>query len=401
MNRYSYKAINETGKYIKGTMSAESPSELSAMLKTTGLEIVSFRVEKPLFGGITIGGGRIKTKDLITTFIHLEQLNKAGVPIIDSISDLKETSDSPAVRSLMYEIYESIRNGRLLSESLAQHQEIFNSVYVGLVASAEKTGNLSNAFRNIVDDLKWSIEFKRKISKATIGPSFGIFIMFIVTAIMMSIVVPKVTGFLQLQDIALPAVTKSLIHTSNFFQNNWLFILLFFPVVYVVLKLLGRMPEVGVKLDDLKLRIPVIGPIATKLDAAKFCQFFGMTFKSGLGVIESLDSASMVIKNSAIRRSILFVKQEVSDGKTLAKAIDNTGYFPALVSRMFKVGEESGNMDDALQNIKYFYDAEINDSIDRLVGMIQPALTIIMGGMIMWITIAVFGPIYGSFSKIT
>ena len=128
MNRYSYKAINETGKYIKGTMSAESPSELSAMLKTTGLEIVSFRVEKPLFGGITIGGGRIKTKDLITTFIHLEQLNKAGVPIIDSISDLKETSDSPAVRSLMYEIYESIRNGRLLSGGLGQHQEIFNSV---------------------------------------------------------------------------------------------------------------------------------------------------------------------------------------------------------------------------------------------------------------------------------
>jgi type IV pilus assembly protein PilC len=125
-----------------------------------------------------------------------------------------------------------------------------------------------------------------------------------------------------------------------------------------------------------------------------------MTFKSGLGVIECLDAASGVIKNKAIKKSIIVVKQQVSDGQSLAKSLALTGYFPNLVIRMFKIGEESGNMESALQNIKFFYDREINDSIDRLVGMIQPTLTIVMGGMIAWITIAVFGPIYGSFSKI-
>ncbi len=397
MNRYRYKAINNSGRYINGTMSADSPSELSSMLKTTGLEIISFKIDKPLFSSFS---GKIKPKDLIATFIHLEQLDKAGVPIIDSISDLKETSDSPAVRSLMYEVYESIKNGKLFSESLAKHSKIFNSVYIGLIASGEKTGKLADAFNNIIEDLKWNIEFKRKVNKATIGPMFGIFLMFIVTAIMMSVVVPKVTGFLSTQEIAMPASTKALIGVSDFFQNNWLIIILFFPVLYAILKVLGRFPEIGVRLDDLKLKIPVIGPVATKLDAAKFCQFFAMTFKSGLGVIECLDSASMVIKNSAIRRSILSVKQDVSDGRALAESIASTGYFPPLVSRMFKVGEESGNMQESLQNIKYFYDSEINDAIDRLVGMIQPTLTIVMGGMIAWITIAVFGPIYSTFSKI-
>jgi type IV pilus assembly protein PilC len=101
-----------------------------------------------------------------------------------------------------------------------------------------------------------------------------------------------------------------------------------------------------------------------------------------------------------MRKSIIVVKQQVTDGQSLAKAIALTGYFPNLVIRMFKIGEESGNMEKALQNIKFFYDREINDSIDKLVGMIQPTLTIVMGGMIAWITIAVFGPIYGSFSKL-
>lgn len=400
MNHYSYKAFNGDGKYIRGKISAESPSELSSMLKASGLQIISFKIEKPLFGGLKFGHGKIKTKDLITTFVHLEQLDKAGVPIIDSISDLKETSDSAAIKSLMYEIYESIKNGNLFSVTMAKHPETFNSVYVGLVASGEKTGNLAQAFRSIVDDLKWSIDFKRKVNKATVGPLFGIFIMLIVVGVMMGVVVPKVTGFLSVQSIEMPISTKSLISISNFTQDNWVILLSIIPIIFIALKILSKIPEVAMEIDALKLKIPVIGPILTKLDSAKFCQFFSMTFKSGLGVIDSLEAASMVVKNSAIRRSIFIVKQEVSEGTALAKAITNSGYFPSLVSRMFKVGEESGNMEEALKNIKYFYDNEINDSIDRLVSMIQPALTIIMGGMIAWITIAVFGPIYGSFSKV-
>ncbi len=160
------------------------------------------------------------------------------------------------------------------------------------------------------------------------------------------------------------------------------------------------MPGMDIKIDHIKLHVPIIGPILGKLDASRFCHFFGMTFKSGLGVIECLDSAAMVIQNSAIRNSIIEVKKQVADGQSLAKAISSTGYFPTMVSRMFKIGEESGNMENALQNIKYFYDREINDSIDRLVGLIQPTLTLTMGGMIAWITIAVFGPIYGTFSNI-
>jgi hypothetical protein len=150
-------------------------------------------------------------------------------------------------------------------------------------------------------------------------------------------------------------------------------------------KMIAVVQSIAVFLDNLKLKMPIIGPVLTKIDSAKFCQFFAMTFKSGLGVLECLDSSAGVIKNKAIKVSIAGAKQRVSDGQKLAQAIATTGYFPTMVSRMFKIGEESGNMESALNNIKFFYDREINDSIDRIVGMIQPSITLVMGGMITWI----------------
>jgi type IV pilus assembly protein PilC len=397
MKHFRYKVINENGRYVSGRMSAENPSDLATILRSTGLELVSFKEEKQKSYGFF---NKIKTRDLIAVFIHLEQLERAGVSIIDSINDLKETADSERIKNLMAEIYEAIKNGSLFSESLSKHPDVFNPIHVGLISMGEKTGNLATSFASIIEDLKWNMDIKRKTKKATTGPLFGIVMMCVVLGIMTTIVVPKVTGFIVTQGLTLPVMTVALIGFSDFVKNNWYFIIFSVPLIMILMKLLAKNPEMAVKIDDLKLKLPIIGPIISKIDAAKFCQFFALTFKSGLGVIECLEASSSVIKNKAMRKSIIVVKQQVTDGQSLAKAIALTGYFPNLVVRMFKIGEESGNMETALQNIKFFYDREINDSIDKLVGMIQPTLTIVMGGMIAWITIAVFGPIYGSFSKL-
>lgn len=393
---YKYKAINENGKYISGKMSAENPSDLTATLRAANLEIVSYKQMKQKSGLFE----RIRQKDLITVFVHLEQLERAGVSIMDSIKDLADTAESMKVRNLMQEIGDSISDGSLFSESLEKRSDVFGRTYIGLISMGEKTGNLANAFSSIIEDLKWNIDIKRKTKKAIIGPMFGIIMMFAVLGVMTSVVVPKVTGFLISQELKLPAVTRSLIVFSNLVKNYWYVVIFGVPGFFMLIKILMKFPEIAVRIDEAKLKIPVFGTISKKIDSAKFCQFFAMTFKSGLGVLECLESSSQVIKNRAIKRSITIVKEQVSDGQSLAKSIALTGYFPNLVTRMFKIGEESGNMDSALQNIKFFYDREINDSIERIVGMIQPTLTLVMGGMIAWITIAVFGPIYGTFSKL-
>jgi len=224
--------------------------------------------------------------------------------------------------------------------------------------------------------------------------------MFCVLGVMTTVVVPKVTGFLSAQNIGLPFLTVALIKFSNFVQEYWFVIITTPPIIWTFLKILERFPKLHVKIDYIKLKTPIFGPIITKIESAKFCQFFSMTFKSGLGVLECLDSSSVTLKNKAIKSAISFVRQQVSDGQSLSGSISATKFFPNLVVRMFKVGEESGNMESSLKNIKYFYDKEINDSIERIVSLIQPTITIVMGGMIAWIAVAVFGPIYSTFSNL-
>ncbi len=399
MNNYSFKAIDVNGRYVKGQIVAANQFELVGILRSSGQELISFKLEREKGLGASFLN-RIKVRDLVVAFLQLEQLDRAGVSILDSIHDLKETSESVKVRNLMSDVYDSIKNGNLFSESLARHSDVFSPVYIGLIAAGEKTGNLSDAFSSIIDDMKWNSEIRRKTKKAVRGPLFGLLVICVVMAVMTSVVIPKVTSFLLAQNLNLPLITIALINFSDFVKNYWYIIVFSWPTLWTVLKILCRSKEIAVKVDHFKLKIPVIGPVMNKIDAAKFCQFFSMTFKSGMGVLECLDAASAVVENKAIQRAIVTVKQQVSDGQSLAKAISSVHYFPNLVVRMLKIGEESGNMEDALSNIKFFYDREINDSIEKLVGMIQPALTIVMGGMIAWITIAVFGPIYATFSKI-
>ena len=164
MANYSYKAIDPDGKYIKGKISAENPSDLMSLLKNSSLELITYKEERAK-SAFTLRKN-ITTQELISIFIHLEQLDRAGVSIIDAIQDLRDTTDSSAIKSVMQEIYESIKNGNMFSESIAKRSDIFKSTYVGLIAMGEKTGTLSNAFISIVEDIKWNIEIKRKTKKS-------------------------------------------------------------------------------------------------------------------------------------------------------------------------------------------------------------------------------------------
>jgi len=394
MNKYKYKAINEEGKYVRGRISAKSPGELEVILKNSQNYLVSYHIDKG-----SAFDGKLTTKELIAMFSHLEQLDKSGISIVDAIIDVKDSADSVRIRNLMQEIYEALKNGSMLSDAFAKHPTVFQPVFIGLIGTGEKTGNLNTAFKSIVDHLKWTAEMKRKTTKAIRYPLFSLGVMLTVVGIMTTFVVPKVTEFLLSQQIALPGVTLALIAFSDFASNNGFEIIISIPIIVVIYKVLNRLPNISTKIDELKLHIPVFGPIINKIDSSRFCHFFSITFKSGLGVLECLDSAKDVVGNRAIRESINIAKQQISDGQSLSKSIAATGHFPRLVVRMFDVGEVSGNMEESLDNIRFFYDQEINDSIDKMVGMIQPALTLIMGGMMAWITIAVFGPIYSSFSK--
>lgn len=399
MRKFIYKGIEQkNNRIVRGEMQVNNVAELETSLRDMGIILINFRPERKSFLNL---GGKINAKDLITLFTHLEQLDSAGVSIIDSLFDIKSSNSyPPRVKNIVQELYEAVRNGSLFSEALERHPKIFTEVFIGLIANGEKTGNLNLAFKSIIEHLKWSDAIKRKTIKATRYPLFSVFIMLGVMMVMTNYVVPKVTMFLKEQNIELPGLTVALINFSSFMQKYSFAILVAIPVLFIIYKYFRRMPNFAIFADDLKLKIPIMGEIIRKIEASRFCNFFAITFESGIGVLDCIESTKQVIGNLSIRNSISIIKQKVSEGQSLAESIDASGNFTPLVVRMFKVGEDSGNMSKSLQNIKFFYDQEINDSIDKIVGMIQPSLVFVMGGLMLWITAAIFGPIYDSFSRL-
>jgi type IV pilus assembly protein PilC len=221
-----------------------------------------------------------------------------------------------------------------------------------------------------------------------------------VISVLMVFVVPKLVDFMTAQGFDLPIHTRALIAFSKAFVSYW-YLMFGIPVASVVLLFfMYRISEpFAYKTDDLILKMPVIGAVARKINLARFTHFFSVLFGSGIGILESLEAANNVVENRVLKESVNVMTRSVSEGMSLTASMRLSNQFPSLVVRMFKIGEDSSNMTESLENINFFYEREINDSVDNVVGLIQPVLTVVMGLLIFWVIAAVFGPLYQSFSK--
>lgn len=397
MPNFSYSAINELGRKVRGTVVADNELDLEARLKQIGLELIT---AKQMASKKASRFSRIHLKDLIVLCMHLEQLDRAGVPLHDALADVRDSTESEKLRDVMTGVYEAVKNGNMLSKAMAAYPRVFSDVFIGLIAAGEKTGNLSSSFMHLGEHLKWSAEIKRKIKKATRYPIALIIVISAVVSILMVFVVPKLVDFIVSQGFSIPIHTRALIATSYAFQHYWYLILGLPVLIFMLLLIAYRTSEAfAYKADAVFLKTPVIGPVIRKIDMARFTHFFSVTFNSGIDVLESLESAKGVVGNRVLKNSVDLVKTTVMEGSSLTSALRLSNQFPMLVIRMFKVGEDSGNMSEALENINFFYSREVNDSVDAMVGMIQPTLTVVMGIIIFWVIAAVFGPLYESFSK--
>ena len=394
---YDYLALNEKGRKFRGSITAANEVDLEERLSIIGLDLIDGKEKKK---AKSVSVGKISLKELIILCVHIEQLERAGVPILEAVADIRDTAESQSIKTMMAEVYESIHGGDMLSDALAKHPKVFNNIFVSLVKAGEKTGNLHEVFFHLSKHLKWVDYIQRKIKKAIYYPIFLLFLMVGIIVLMMLFVIPKLSTFLTSQNFELPFYTKALISTSDFFVNYWYLLFIVPLVLFIVVKVAIRMSEdVAYNADLLKLNFPFIGPVIRKIELARFCHFFSIMYKSGIGILECLEIATNIVNNKVVRESANLIQTSVSEGNSLTDSLRMSNQFPNLVIRMFKIGEESGNLDSTLENINFFYDREVNDSVNNMVGVIQPTLTIIMGAIMMWVSVAVFGPLYNSFSQ--
>jgi len=395
MKKFKYRALDEQGRQVRGKLSGMNETDLYQQLKTVGLELVDCREERqtrihiPFFN-------RIKAREMIQAFVHLEQLQRSGVPLLDSLADIRDSTDSPVLRDVMTEIHRDVSEGASLSAAMLKHPRYFNNVVTAMTASAEETGQLADAFAQLIIFMKWSDVMRRRTIKALSYPIFTLLVFLLVLSLLMLYTVPQIIEFLRNVGQELPFMTVALIKTSDFLQENYMWFAIV-PISFIVfVKTMNRVsPGFKYRWDRMVTRIPVIGEVARKPKLSRFSRTFGALFKSGLEILKCMDTAIETVGNTYMKAAMVRARRQISEGASISAAMNNTGEFPSLVIRMVKIGEESGNLTHVLDQVAEFYDADVDEAVQRMIGMITPTLTMILGVIILWIAAGVFGPIYG------
>jgi len=397
MPAFSYRAVDPSGLVIKGTVEAANPSALESQLRQSGIELLKCTER----GGRFSRKARVRRKDLIGFCFHMQQMTKAGLPILEALTDLRDSLEHPTLKEVLSSVIASVESGKTLSQALAEFPQVFDDVFVNLVAVGEESGELPEVLRKLTESLKWQDELVAKAKTVIVYPAFVGTVVIGVLLFMMLYVVPQMVDFMREMGQQLPIHTRALIAFSDFLVAHWWWVL---PSPFVATLLIRvqaqRSPSARLAIDGFKLRAWYIGPITTKILLSRFSSYFALCYGAGLNVIASLKISEDIAGNAVIRHGIRQIAERIADGKSLSHSIEATGLFPPLVIRMVRMGESTGQLDSALENVSYFYDREVTESIDRLKAMIEPAMTVVLGLIMGWIMLSVLGPIYDTISGI-
>ena len=398
MALYAYKAIDADGKTAKGLQDAANLIDLEMHLKRGGLDLISAREEDH---ASSFGATRIKRVALITFFFNLEQLTRAGVPLLECLADLRDTMEEPAFREIIANMVESIESGKKLSQAMAEHPNAFDKITVNLTKAGEDSGRLVDVFKHLTESLKWQDEMASQTKTMMIYPAFVGTIVLAITFFLMIYLVPQLVGFIKGMGQEIPIQTRILMATSGFFVAYWYALLLAPFVLFGGYKLaLIVNPKLQYHVDNFKLHVWPTGPILRKIILARFANTFAMMYSSGITIMDCIANSRDLVDNQVIAQSLQNVMGEIEAGKNLTQSFQKTGIFPPLVVRMLKVGEATGQLDQALLNVSYFYDRDVKDSIKKVQVMIEPTMTLILGALLGWVMLSVLSPIYDLIGKV-
>ncbi len=398
MPSFSYRAVDASGAIIEGNLDASSEHALEAQLRQAGAEMLRCAEKR---AGFFRRKTRISRKELIGFCFHMEQMTRAGLPILEALADLRDSVGNPSFQEVIGNLISAVEVGKTMSQAMAEYPDVFDEVFVSLVAVGEESGELPDVMLKLTESLKWQDELMAKAKTVIMYPAFVGVVVLGVMLFMMLFVVPQMVDFIREMGQELPIHTRALIAFSNFLVNHWWWAVPLPAVVFIGIKFqASRSDSFRYRVDGWKLKMWYIGPIMSKVVLSRFASYFALCYGAGLDVLSSLRISEDIVGNAVVRKGVQGIAVSIADGKSLSASIESTEMFPPLVVRMVRMGESTGLLDNALANVSYFYDREVTESIDRLKAMIEPAMTVVLGGIMGWIMLSVLGPIYETISNI-
>lgn len=398
MPNFAYRAVDPFGNIVRGQIDAPNESALEARLRQSEQELLRCSIKKNNFFN---GRRKVSRRDLIGFCFYLEQVSSAGLPILDALADLRDSIGHPGFQEILGSVTHAVEGGKTLSQAMEAHPETFDEVFVSLIAVGEETGELARVMRKLTAALKWQDELIAQAKSMIVYPAFVATVVLAVLLFMMIYVVPQMVDFIREMGQELPFHTRALIGFSNFLVSHWWWVI---PapllIVFGVTWSAKRNKRTRFVVDGWKLKFWYTGPIISKIILSRFASYFALLYSAGLDVLESLRISEEIAGNAVVRNALSRISDGITAGQSLSEGIASTGLFPPLIVRMVSMGESTGRLDTALQNVSYFYDREVNESIERLKAMIEPAMTVVLGAIMAWVMLSVLGPIYETISKI-
>lgn len=398
MPTYRYRAVQPSGRIAEGTVAAANENELTQYLSHSGLELIEARVRKETKSRIR-WPRRTPPRALAVFASQTEDLLKADVPFVDALRDVAATAETGAMRDALADTLRAINHGSRIADAFARHTNLFPPVFTAILAAGEASGDLTGTFAQLTRYAESRARTSEQLRRALRYPLFLLLIAFGVVGFMMTMVVPQLVQFLSSIGGQLPPMTRFLIAVSGFFCDWWPGMIVAPALGVAALGFLHRHSEQAAQsVDGFILRVPVFGNLVRQLALTRFMHSFAILFQSGVGVVAGLRSARATLGNRALEAMLDDVERQVQSGRSLSLAM--TGIFPAFAVRMIGTGEHSGQLGKSLNDIAAAYDREAAAAAERMIGALEPALTILIGAILAWVVLAVLGPVYGSLAAL-
>jgi len=396
---FIYKGFDKSGKSITKTLEAANKEAIANSLIKSGFSIVSISEKKgdldlKFIDDFLKKISKVKTNDLVMVTIQLANMLDAGIPLPTSLSTLVEQTENKKLKEALEDISEEIKQGKTFSDSLAKHKDIFSNLFINMVASGEVSGNLDEVLKRLASFTEHEAELKSKISSAMTYPVILVIAgVGVVSFVVTTVIPPFVKIFLE-GGIPLPLPTLILYQLNNVIRAAWLYIIVGSVAGWIYLKRWAKTTEGKMKLDIIKLKVPVWGDLARKVEISRLTRTLSALLSSGVPMLQALQVTEKTIDVAPMALVIKNVGIAVGKGRNISDSLRESGEFPAMPIHMIAVGEETGTLEIMLTKIADFYDIATDYAIKKLTALLEPMFLVIIGGLVGFIFASILLPIF-------
>jgi len=397
MALFAYKVRDISGRMLTGTIEADSEGNVVEHLRGRDYFIVEIKPRKVTNVSLSVPtkiSRRVKSKDLAIFCRQFATLINAGVPILSCMRILQEQSENMKLRETLGGVMDRLESGRSLAESVRPFDKVFPEIFVNMVETGEVGGALDDVMDRLAAHFEREHDIWEKVKSAMTYPIAILIIAVLAITFMLIFILPTFVGMLGQSGTELPLPTKIVMGLSSILRKFWWLILILIGGAVFGLKQAAKKEYVEEKLDALILKIPVVGRLIQKMIISRFARSLGSMLKSGVPIIEALETVKKIVGNGVVARGVELAKENIIMGKGIAEPLKTSGVFPAMVTQMIAVGEETGALDSLLEKIAFFYDREVDNTVARLSTLIEPVMIVGLGAVLGFIIISMMLPMF-------